>query len=344
VCFLGRLPALGAETEHRPPPVIDLHVDLAYQHGYEGQSFAVGTGQFRASELLSAGVEGVLLPLFIPRRVSPEGPRKQDLEAAYARVFAALVATPPYALPGCLAPAGRTRTWLAFEGAAPLADAPLELASWVARGVRSVGLVHTRANALASSSGDRAPEPFGLTERGRDLVRAAHALGVSIDVSHASSRALADVAELSRASGVPFIATHSNARALADHPRNLTDPELRAIAASGGVVGVNFHSAFLVRGRRATLADVVRHVRHLVRVMGVEHVAIGSDFEGDIQPPAELRSARDFPALARALERAGLSRDAVARIFAGNARRVLCRGSGLGAPPEPVYPSPADAP
>src|SRR5690606_20870976 len=102
-----------------------------------------------------------------------------------------------------------------------------------------------------------------------------------------SDRAVEDVIALSRASGVPTIATHSNARALADHPRNLTDEQLRAIASTGGIVGVNFHSRFLVSGRPATLADVVKHVMHLVRVAGVEHVAIGSDFEGDINPPPE---------------------------------------------------------
>jgi membrane dipeptidase len=107
-------------------------------------------------------------------------------------------------------------------------------------------------------------------------------------------------------------------------PRNLDDAGLRAIAASGGVIGVNFHSPFLVRGRRAKLDDVVRHVLHLVRVAGVEHVAIGSDFEGDIRPPEDLPDVSGLPRLAVALGRAGLSDTAIARIFSLNALRVLC--------------------
>jgi membrane dipeptidase len=91
-------------------------------------------------------------------------------------------------------------------------------------------------------------------------------------------------------------------------------------------VGVNFHSRFLVKGRRATLDDVVRHVRYLVRVAGIDHVAIGSDFEGDILPPRGLEDVRAMPKLSQALEHAGLSRSAVEHVFGLNALRVLCGG------------------
>jgi membrane dipeptidase len=87
---------------------------------------------------------------------------------------------------------------------------------------------------------------------------------------------------------------------------------------------VNFHARFLTGGLEASLSDVVRHVRHFVRVVGVEHVAIGSDFEGGIRPPKELADVRGFPVLARALEDGGLSRADVSKIFHGNALRVLC--------------------
>jgi membrane dipeptidase len=123
------------------------------------------------------------------------------------------------------------------------------------------------------------------------------------------------------------VATHSNARALCDHPRNLTDEQLRGIAATGGVVGLNFHSPFVVRGRPATLADVVRQARHLLSVAGAAHVAIGADFEGGIRPARGLPDATHFPELARALRSAGSSEAAVRQVFSENALRVLC-GSG----------------
>ena len=305
-------------------PVVDLHVDLSYEHNFKGKAFDVGTGQFSVRALRQGGVSGVVLPLFVPRDASPSGPRLSDLEDSYARVSQALQHTPPFASAGCVAPSGSVRTFFAFEGAGPLAADPDRLAVWASRGLRIVGLVHTYANELASSSGDSPQQAFGLTELGRAFVRRAFALGLVVDVSHASDRAVSDILTIARETHGVVVATHSNARALADHPRNLTDDELRGIAATGGVVGVNFHGPFLVRGRRAKLSDVVAQIEHLTRVAGIDHVAIGSDFEGDIRPPAELADASRFPALSAALARAGVDEPSIRKIFAENALRVLC--------------------
>lgn len=311
----------GAETRY---PVVDLHVDLPYQLGFHGKPLREGTGQAALAELRSGAVAGVVLPLFVPRDVSPTGPRTSDLEDSYLRVLHELFGGEGLALPGCGETSG-VRTWLSFEGAGPLADAPEALDAWVARGVRIVGLVHTEHNALASSSGDAHAADYGLTEAGKTLVRRAHALGVAIDVSHASDRAVSDVLALAHETGGVVVATHSNARALCDHPRNLTDDQLRGIAATGGVIGLNFHSPFVVRGRPATLADVVRQATHLLRVAGVDHVALGADFEGGIRPARGLEDASHFPDLARALRGAGSSEAAVRKLFSENALRVLCR-------------------
>jgi membrane dipeptidase len=107
------------------------------------------------------------------------------------------------------------------------------------------------------------------------------------------------------------------------------DDELRGIARTGGVVGVNFHSGFLRPGSRATLADVVAQVVYLVKVMGAGHVAIGSDFEGDIRPAEGLGDVTGYQRLAQALLRAGLSTQEVEGVMGRNALRVLCRGGSL---------------
>jgi membrane dipeptidase len=328
LALLAFLPAPAA-SRSRAFGVVDLHVDLSYQATYQGRTFAEGTGQFRSANLASAGVVGVVLPLFVPKGVSPSGPRLEDLERSYQRVYGELAVNSAYQLPGCIPANGRVRTFLAFEGASPIAGKPGELAAWALRGLRVLGLVHTQANALASSSGDTQRKPYGLTAAGRDAVRTAAALGMAIDVSHASDRATRDVLALATELGAPVIATHSNARALADHPRNLRDDELRGIARTGGVVGVNFHAGFLRPGRKATLADVVAQVLYLVKVMGAEHVAIGSDFEGDIRPADGLGDVSGYQRLAAALLRAGLSDQQVEGIMAGNALRVLCRSGAL---------------
>jgi membrane dipeptidase len=331
--LLGPSPARGTTAEERPLPVVDLHVDLSYQANYERGTFARATGQFPAADLAQGGVVGVVLPLFVPHRVSKTGPRLSDLESSYQNVVKWIPKTPPYAAPGCAEPPpGKVRTFLAFEGAAPLASDPAAPARWASRGVRIFGLVHTSDNALATSSTGKGAGG-GLTDAGRAFVRRVYDAGAVVDVSHASDAATDEILRFALAEKVPVVATHSNARALVAHPRNLTDDQIRDIGRTGGVVGVNFHSRFLVPHGRAKLADVLAHVLHLVKVAGVEHVAIGSDFEGDITAPEGLEGVRHMPRLSTALEAAGMTRDDVERVFSRNALRVLC-----GAPKPPAAP------
>jgi membrane dipeptidase len=328
--WLATLGVLGAESARAeaPVPVVDLHVDLSYQVTYHGRPPERASGQLVAGALGPAGVAGLVLPLFVPYEVSPTGPRLQDLESSYAKLLEVLRTTEPYSLPGAPPRPGHVRTWLAFEGAGPFAEHPELVSEWVRRGVRLWGLVHSRDNELATSAGTGQPwrhPDHGLTHRGRALVRAIHAAGGLVDVSHASDATVRDVLELARVAHMPVVATHSNARALARHPRNLTDDQIRAIAESGGLVGVNFHGPFLATGRQASLDDVVRHVLHMVKLVGADHVAIGSDFEGGIRAPAGLRDVSGYDRLARALGQAGLGRGEVSRIFSGNAFRLLSR-------------------
>ena len=322
--------AYGAEAG-RSVPVIDLHVDLPYQVGYKGRAFATGSGEFRAADLQPAGLAGVVLPLFVPKQAAPSGRTVREFEASYARVFSGILATRPYALPGCGVHRAGTEargveTWLAFEGSEPLAAEDHVLRPWVVRGVRVFGLVHAEHNDLAESSGETSTGR-GLSPRGERFVRAVYALGGLVDVSHASDEATSEVLDIARELARPVLATHSNARALAAHPRNLTDAHIRAIGASGGVIGVNFHQRFLDPGTgHATLREVVSMVAHLARIGGDGVVAIGSDFEGGIRPVEELKGAQRYQVLARALAEAGFSPDQVARFLAKNARRVLCGG------------------
>lgn len=251
----------------------------------------------------------------------------QHLESSYEAMAGLLPKTGGYRIGLCDAAGVRTAVQFAFEGAEPLGWELSSAERWAARGVRLFGLVHVYDNALASSSGQGfAKRGYGLSRRGRELVRHVHGAGGIVDISHASDEAVADVLRHALAAGRPVVATHSNARAVARHPRNLTDAQLRGIAESGGVVGINFHSPFLLGGKgSAEIADVVRHIRHVARVAGVGHVAIGSDFEGGIRAAKGLEDVRGFPRLAAALRRSGFSSQDVAAIFGGNARRVLCQ-------------------
>ncbi len=162
-----------------------------------------------------------------------------------------------------------------------------------------------------------------MTPAGDALVRACNRLGILVDLSHLNEAGFWDVARLSDA---PLVATHSNAHALCPSTRNLTDAQLDAIAATGGVVGVNFAVGFLRSDGRSDpatpLADIVRHVDYLVERMGIDHVAFGSDFEGAVVPE-ELGGATGLPRLVEALRGLGYDDDAVDRVTHANWLRVL---------------------
>lgn len=214
-----------------------------------------------------------------------------------------------------------------MEGAEPIATDLSNLEEWYERGLRSIGLVWSRANAFAEgvpfrfpSSPDTGP---GLTDAGRELVRACNRLGILVDLSHLNEAGFWDVAALSKA---PLVATHSNAHALCAASRNLTDAQLGAIRDSNGVAGVNFAVTFLREDGSLVpdtpITEIVRHIDYFVARMGIEHVAFGSDFDG-AEIPAELGGAAGLPKLVDAVRAAGYGDEAVAKITHGNWLRVL---------------------
>jgi membrane dipeptidase len=163
----------------------------------------------------------------------------------------------------------------------------------------------------------------GLTDAGRELVRACNRLGILVDLSHLNEAGFWDVQRISDA---PLVATHSNAHALSASSRNLTDEQLNAVRDSGGVVGVNFAVGFLREDGQndaaTPIAEIVRHVDYLVQRMGIDHVAFGSDFDG-ATIPEELGGVAGLPKLVQALRDAGYDDAAIAKLTHENWLRVL---------------------
>jgi membrane dipeptidase len=194
-------------------------------------------------------------------------------------------------------------------------------------GLRSLGITWSRANIFGTGvpfqfplSPDVGP---GLTDAGVALVQACNRLGVLIDLSHLNEKGFWDVEKRSDA---PLVATHSGAHALSPSARNLTDKQLDAIRASGGVVGVNYHVGFLRADGRSdaatSLSEIVRHVTYMVERMGIDHVALGSDFDGATMP-GDLRDVAGLPKLVAALRAAGFDDSALHKIGTQNWLRVL---------------------
>lgn len=314
------LPVVGADAGERAVPVVDLSVYLAHSLVAQGRSLSVGTGQAGALRLRRGGALGVVLPLVDPEAAEANAPA---LEASHLALLRALDATPELRLPGCRRPRPGIRTWLAIEGGTTLAREPTSVGLWATRGVRFFGLVRDADGPLAASSASRASDS-GLTPRGRDVVRRILEAGGLVDAANASDRSLHEVAELSRAAGSPMVVSRGNLRALVDHPRNLDDAALRSIASTGGVVGIGFEPRRLARGKEANLAELVKQLRHAIRVAGADAVAIGSGFEHGMHPHHTLADATRYQRIAGALRDAGSSDKVVRKVMSGNALRVLC--------------------
>jgi membrane dipeptidase len=196
-------------------------------------------------------------------------------------------------------------------------------------GLRSLGPVWSRPTIFGHGvpfDFPRSPDVGpGLTRAGKRLVRRCNELGILVDLSHLNEQGFWDVARITTA---PLVATHSCAFSLSPSPRNLTDVQIDAVGDSGGVIGVNFHVGFLRQdgdgtGRPFTsLTEIVRHVRHIADRIGVEHVALGSDFDG-AKMPNDLGDVTGLPKLMNALAEAGFTEDELAQIAYLNWVRVL---------------------
>ncbi|MBZ4416158.1 dipeptidase [Myxococcus sp. RHSTA-1-4] len=237
-------------------------------------------------------------------------------------------------------------------------------------GVRYMTLTWSNTHEWADSSGDindaNVKHHGGLTGFGREVVLEMNRLGMLVDISHVADSTFFDVMKVTRA---PVIASHSSARALTDHPRNMTDEMLKAVATNGGVVMVNFFSAFIdddfrkgyaamapernaaidaleakhkdadpakrfqvsqrasfewaARVKRPQLGALINHIDHIARVAGVDHVGLGSDFDGITSTPEGIDSVADLPRITEALMARGYTREQIHKILGGNLLRVF---------------------
>jgi membrane dipeptidase len=213
---------------------------------------------------------------------------------------------------------GKVAAMLSIEGA-DVIEGKVELLRVFHRlGVRMVGLVHSLRNQLADGVSDRRTGG-ALSQLGVEAVEEMNRLGMIIDVSHLNDEGFWDVLDLSES---PVIASHSNSRAICDHPRNMTDEMIEALAESGGVMGMNFAPSF-VSDNVATIKGVIDHIDHIVELVGAEHVGLGSDFDGIPSTPAGLENVTKMPLLTCQLLERGYGTQDVKRILGENHLRVI---------------------
>jgi membrane dipeptidase len=259
---------------------------------------------------------------------------------------------------------GKIAVLMGVEGGHMINSDLAVLRKFATLGVRYMTLTHTLDTDWAGSSGDDAKH-IGLTPFGKSVVLEMNRLGVLVDISHVSDKTFYDALEVSKA---PMIASHSSCRAICDAPRNMTDDMIKALAAKGGVIQINYHIGFLSQAYRdassksaelkartaavdkaagddeaAAIRDdekvahqmiaegklpqvgweaIVDHIDHAVKLVGADHVGLGSDFDGSIMPRG-MEDCSKLPELTEAMLRRGYSEDDIRKILGGNTLRVM---------------------
>lgn len=213
---------------------------------------------------------------------------------------------------------GKRALMLGIENGYAIGLDPKRIEHFRRRGVVYMTLCHNGDNDLCDSARGNA-EHGGLSPLGRTVISEMNRVGMMIDLSHAAESSFYQAIEASR---TPIVCSHSSARALCDHPRNLTDDQLRALAASGGVAQVCLYDGFLRKEEGSTIDDAVRHIKHMVSVAGIDHVGIGTDFDGD-GGIIGCADASELINLTRRLRAEGFSEQDIEKLWGGNFLRVM---------------------
>ncbi|QEG02856.1 Membrane dipeptidase (Peptidase family M19) [Stieleria maiorica] len=226
-----------------------------------------------------------------------------------------------------IADAGKIACMMGIEGGHSIEGSLANLKRLYDRGCRYMTLTHSKTLSWADSATDDARHG-GLTEFGKEVVREMNRIGMLVDLSHVSPAVMKQAIGVSAA---PIIFSHSSAAAINDHPRNVPDDVLPLVAANGGVVMVNFYSKFVVpserlkanESSRGSIHDVVDHLEHVIRIAGIDHVGIGSDFDGVPRLPTGLDDVSKYPLITQALLDRGYSEADVHKVLGGNVMRAL---------------------
>ena len=391
------LPAL-AQTKaeraiHESVIVLDTHFDTPANLSREGWSImdrhevTADGSQVDYPRMVAGGVDGGFFAIFTAQgQRGPDGDlRARDAALLRGVEIHEMVAANPQAFEIALTPdqaldiakRGKRFVFISMENGNPFGRDLSLMRTFYGLGVRMMGPVHFQNNELGDSSTDpRGVEWGGLSPLGKQFVAEANRLGVVLDASHASDGVLDDMLALSKA---PIILSHSGARAVFNHPRNVDDAHIKALAAKGGVIQINAYSAYMVApvhiperdaamaalqrqmqgggGRRseaqmkalvaaraeidrkwpvprATFDDFMKHMLHAIEVAGIDHVGVSGDFDGGGGLEG-LDDVTAYPKITAALLKAGYSKDDIAKVWGGNALRVMREAQALRAADAP---------
>ncbi len=337
-----------AARVHKQAIVVDTHIDTTQALARPGWDFTArhtfGRGaddsHVDLARMREGGLDAAFFSIYMPGTVTgPEAVKRSLLMIDNVRRLAeahpgdiALATTA--ADVRAAAKAGKVAALMGMEGGHMIDDSLNLLRDYYRLGVRYMTLTHSVNTNWADSSGDTAAHN-GLTDFGRDVVREMNRLGMMVDISHVSDKTFWDALEVSRA---PLLASHSSCRALSGHPRNMTDDMIRALAAKGGVIQINYATTFLsnelyeatqrnvpeAQRPRVSWEKIVDHIDHAVKIAGAAHVGLGSDFDGATMPDG-MDDVSMLPKITAALLTKGYSESDVTGILGGNVLGLMER-------------------
>jgi membrane dipeptidase len=314
-----------------PPPGAELHthtdLDRLERGGVDAQFFSIFADPYglEPGEYRTRAIE--MIEALIPQFARHAGRLTLATSAEDIRAAAA---------------AGRVAGLMGLEGGHSIENELRNVENFYDLGCRYMTLTWSNGTDWADSSGDD-PRHGGLTDFGRQVVREMNRLGMLVDVSHVADETFWDVIEVTRA---PVIASHSSARALVDVPRNMDDEMLRAVGRNGGIVMVNFGGTFIdprKAGYAKTLQDILLHfgpspvpldmlldqIEHVARVAGIDHVGLGSDFDGTLFMPEGVHDVAGFPSITAGLLGRGFGEEQIRKILGENFLRVFERAEAV---------------
>lgn len=355
----------------RETVIVDGHIDAPY--GLEMSFTDLSSGDsgrdFDYEKAMAGGLDAPFMSIYIPSRYAP-GPDAAEVAERLIGYVEQMAATAPgkFALAKSVADvranhaAGLVSLPMGMENGSPIGMDLSKVGYFHDRGIRYITLTHGKANQISDSSYDAQRPNGGLSDFGRDVVAEMNRVGIMVDVAHISDDAFRDVMETSQ---VPVIASHSSCRHFTPgFERNMSDEMITTLAEKGGVVMINFGSAFLTeqanayhQARQGTFAafmeatgqapestvwkafndaygqfhafpyadlnDVLDHIDRVVDLAGIDHVGLGSDFDGvGDSLPTDLKTAADMPNLVRGLLERGYSEEDIRKILSGNVLRV----------------------
>ena len=213
---------------------------------------------------------------------------------------------------------GRKSIMLGIENGKALEGNIRNVRHFAQRGVVYITLCHNGDNDLCDSARGSLTHG-GVSAFGEKVIRKMNELGLMVDLSHAHEKSFYDALDISR---TPIVCSHSSARALCDHPRNLTDEQMRALARRGGVCQITLYPGFLRTDGKASILDAMEHLEHAIEVMGIDHVGLGTDFDGD-GGVVGLADASELSLFTRQLLQRRYSEQDIQRIWGGNFLRVM---------------------